>query len=69
MGELLSGSWATLFVHARQYPLQTLAAVLVAAQFGIFVLHMIFGDKNSSRGCDGGDIGGWDFGDADGGGD
>jgi hypothetical protein len=44
-----------------------LAAVLVCAQFSVLVLHMIFGKKGSSSAGDGGDIGGWDFGDGDGG--
>ena len=68
MNELLFGPWGPLFATTRQYPWQIFAAVLVLAQFGILLMHMIFGGKGSSRGGDGGDIGGWDFGDGDGGG-
>jgi hypothetical protein len=68
MNELLFGPWGPLFASTGQYPWRVFAAVLVLAQLGILVMHMIFGEKGSSRGGDGGDIGGWDFGDGDGGG-
>jgi hypothetical protein len=67
MSELLFGPWP-LLAYTGQHPWHLLAAVLVLAQLGILVTHMIFGAKGSSRGGDGGDIGGWDFGDGDGGG-
>jgi hypothetical protein len=67
MNELLFGPWP-LFATTKQFSWQVLAAVLVAAQFGILVLHMMFGNKGSSSGGDGGDFGGWDFGDGEGGG-
>jgi hypothetical protein len=66
MNEWLFGSWAPLLAYSRQYPLQVFAGVLVFAQFAILLLHMMFG--RATRGSDGGDIGGWDFGDGDGGG-
>ena len=67
MHDLLFGSLGPLFGIPRLHPWQVFAAVLVFAQFGILLLHMIFGAKGSSHGSDGGDIGGWDFGDGDGG--
>jgi hypothetical protein len=67
MSELLFGTGASpLLAYARQFPWQVFAGALVLAQFAILALHMMFGDKRSSRGMDGGDIGGWDFGDGDG---
>jgi hypothetical protein len=68
MNELLFGPSTPPFAYLGLRPWQVVAAVLVLAQFGILVMHMIFGEKGSSRGGDGGDIGGWDFGDGDGGG-
>ena len=68
MNELLFGPWAPLFAYTRLHPWQVFADVLVLAQLGILVMHMIFGAKGSSRGGTGGDIGDWDFGDGDGGG-
>jgi hypothetical protein len=69
MHDLLFGSLGPLLGIPKLHPWQVFGAVLVFAQFGILVLHMMFGAKGSSRGGDGGDIGGWDFGDGDGGGD
>jgi hypothetical protein len=69
MKELLFGTGVSpLLAYSKQYPWHVLACVLVLAQFAILVLHMIFGDRRSSHGMDSGDIGGWDFGDSDGGG-
>jgi hypothetical protein len=69
MNELLFGTGASpLLAYARQFPWQVFAGALVLAQFAILALHMMFGAKGSSGGGDGGDIGGWDFGDGDGGG-
>jgi hypothetical protein len=67
MYELLFGSGTSpLLAYGKQYPSHVWIGVLVLAQFAILALHMMFGDKRSSRGTDGGDIGGWDFGDGDG---
>jgi hypothetical protein len=68
VNDLLFGPWPLFAIAKQYYSWQMLAAVLVAAQFGIVALYMMFGKKRSSRGGDGGDIGGWDFGDGDGGG-
>jgi hypothetical protein len=67
MNELLFGPWAPLFAYTKQHPWQVLANVLALAQLGILITHMIFGEKGSSGSGGGGDIGGWDFGDGDGG--
>jgi hypothetical protein len=68
MRELLFGPWEPLLAYTRQYSWHVFVNVLVVAQLGILVTYMIFGKKGSSRGDSGGDIGGWDFGDGDGGG-
>jgi len=62
MQELLLGTWGLQIVaYSQQYPWRVFTAMLV----GILLLNMMFG-KNRSSG-DGGDIGGFDFGDGDGG--
>jgi hypothetical protein len=66
MQELLFGSWsAQITAYSKQYPWRAFAAVLVAA---IVVMQLRFGKWRSSSG-EGGDIGGFDFGDGDGCGD
>jgi hypothetical protein len=62
MQELLFGSWGPQIVaYSQQYPWPVFAAVLVA----ILLLDLVFRKNRSSSG---GDIGGFDFGDGDGGG-
>jgi hypothetical protein len=67
--ELLFGTlfqtWTPqIIAYGRQYPWRVFAAVLVA----ILLLDLMF-RKRSSRGSDGGDFSGFDFGDGDGCGD
>lgn len=61
MPELLFGTWGLQIVaYTQQYPWQVFAAVLVSV-----LLDMLF---RQNRGTSGDvDIGGWDFGDGDGG--
>ena len=62
MQELLLGTWGSQIVaYGQQYPWRVFAAVLV----GILLLDLMFGKKRASG--DGVDIGGFDFGDGDGG--
>ena len=69
VNDWLFGPWPLFAVAKQYYSWQMLAVVLVVAQLGILVLHMMFGNNGSSSGGDGGDIGGWDFGEGDGCGD
>jgi hypothetical protein len=62
MQEFLLGRWGPqILAYSQQYPWRVFAAVLVA----IPLLDLVFGKNRSSSG---GDIGGFDFGDGDGGG-
>ena len=61
MQELLLGSWSPqIIAYSQQYPWRVFAAVLVA----VLLLDLMFRKRRSSS--DGGDIGGFDFGDSDG---
>jgi hypothetical protein len=63
MQELLLGTWGPqLVAYSRQYPWRVFAAVLT----GILLLDMMFRKNRGSSGDAG--VGGWDFGDGDGGG-
>jgi hypothetical protein len=62
MQELLLGTWGPqIAAYSQQYPWRVFAAVLV----GIWLQDLMFGKRRSSG--DGGDFGGFDFGDGDGG--
>ncbi len=67
MHEFLSATWEPLLATARHEPWRAFAGMLVVAQLAILALCVMF--KKGTWGSDGGDIGGWDFGDSDGGGD
>jgi hypothetical protein len=59
--ELLFGTWRPqIIAYSQQYPWRVFAAVLAA----ILLLDLMF-RKRSSRAGDGGDFGGFDFGDGD----
>ena len=61
MQEFLFGTWSPqIIAYSQQYPWRVFAAVLVA----ILLLDLMFRKTRSSS--DGGDFGGFDFGDGDG---
>jgi hypothetical protein len=61
MQELLLGSWSPqIIAYSQQYPWRVFAAVPVA----VLLLDLMFRKRRSSS--DGGDIGGFDFGDGHG---